>query len=169
MSCLRIFTGVNITPRTIESIRNACAEIQVTQYPPTRKILSEIVEFSEENEIKTSVGTLIEKFWNRAFKSENQDYVSSFSSCDNRNCHLLHDTVLFPCPFLWTRTEPMLRDVLGKEALTDNDRKEVSYDLSKEIEEDGWDMLMKLESPMKVCGACGEKIFFKWESESGIE
>ena len=160
----------NITARTIESIRKASAEIQITQYPPTRKIANEILSFCEENGLKVLIDGPVKFFLRRILSDKNKSFRDIWFSCRSRYCHFLHGTVFFPCPRAWTQSDPKFRDVITKELLSESERNEYSYDLTGDIADDGWDILMKFESPISVCSKCGDKLeLFEWESEAGIK
>ena len=160
----------NITPETIETIKNSCTEIQVTQYPPTRRIASEIISFCENNGIKIYIGSPLKQFFRFTISGNDETIRKIWFVCESNYCHLLHDTKFFPCPRLWTHSYEKFKEFIKEGAFTESETSEYSYDLTKEIEEDGWDILMKFENPMTVCSKCGaRKILFEWESEAGIE
>ena len=160
----------NMTHETIKSIRNACAEIQVTQYPPTRKIADEIISFCENNGIKLFIGSPLKQFFKFVVAGNDESIRKIWLVCESNYCHFLHDTKFFPCPRLWTHSCEEFRDFITEGAFTESEASEYSYDLAEEIQDDGWDILMKFENPMSVCSKCGaKKVLLDWESETGIK
>ena len=156
----------NITRETIEAIKRSGAEIQITQYPPTRKIAGEIIAFCEQNGIKLSMSGLVREFNSFALPNRGVNAAKCWLECYRKYCKFLRGTNLYPCPMLWTYSEPSFRDIVKERALNESERREYSYDLSQDVSEDGWDILAKFETPMEICNKCGDKLsFFKWESE----
>ena len=158
----------NITPEMIEAVKNAGAEIQVTQYIPTRKVAGEIIAFCQENGVKISVGTLIKEFRELIFAKDKPtpDFNECWSVCASWYCHLLIGTILHPCTYVWVSHDPRFKEFQGKESVTESEYGEYSYDFAQDISDDGWDILAKLENPMEICRKCGNKrVSFKWESE----
>ncbi len=115
--------------------------------------------------MKLSISKPVSEFEDFAFSDNNVSYETCWLNC-TMFCRFLHGTKLYPCPMAWTHSEPMFRDILPKEnILTEDEISEYSYDLSQEMTADGWDILAKLDNPMKICSKCGDKkVFFKWES-----
>lgn len=158
----------NITPQTAEAIRNAQAEIQVTQYPPTQKIAEEIVAFCSENGLKLLISSPL-KYFHRSTANEYPDYVEAWSECGSRYCHFLHDTRFFPCPHLWTHSEPKFKEFLARAPITESEYEKYCCKLTDEIKDDGWDILLKMESPFELCQKCrGKPELFEWQSEIRI-
>lgn len=157
----------NMTRETIDAIKDTGAEIQVTQYPPTRKIAGDIVDFCHKNGMKLCMYPLLSKFYGFSFSCSNPDSEKCWLACrSNRYCHFLNGTVFYPCPMLWTYDNPKFRDIVGERVLTDIEHSEYSYDLAQDISDDGWDILAKFENPMEVCRKCGDtQTYFEWESE----
>ena len=157
----------NITPLTIEAIRNACAEIQVSLYPPSKEIAEQLIAFCEEKGIRLLLGSPITEFFKRDFREGDTDIRENWLACESRYCHFLHGTTFYPCPHVWSNTEPRFQEFITRRTISDSELKEFSYDLTQEIAEDGWDILSKFEVPMSICSKCGKrKVFFTWESEA---
>ena len=158
----------NITDLTAEAIRNAGAEIQVSQYPPTREIVPEFAEFCQEHGLKLSVSRPITQFFRRFVSGRDTDFREIWYTCESKDCHFLHGTSFYACPAVWTRTEPKFREIVGDRAFTEGECRGFLYDLEQEIDADGWDILMNIENPMELCRKCGDaKTLFTWESEQG--
>ena len=158
----------NITPLTVEAMRNAGAEFNVSQYPPTREIASEFIAFCQENGLRAVISRPVTKFFRRFVSGHDTDCGKIWYSCESKYCHFLHGTTFYPCPGFWTHSEPKFREILGKYAFTESEYSEYAYDLSKEVNDDGWDILRKFENPFELCKKCGDKKeLFTWESEAG--
>ena len=158
----------NITPLTIKAMRDAGAEFNVSQYPPTREIAPEFIAFCQENGLRVAITSPVKKFYRWIVSGRDASLEEIWFCCPNRYCHFLHSTTLYPCPLFWTHSEPKFREILGKNAFSESESREYSYDLSKDIADDGWDILAKIDNPFELCRKCGDKTeFFKWESEAG--
>ena len=158
----------NITPLTVNAMRNAGAMFDVSQYPPTREIAPEFIAFCQENGLRASISKPVREFFRRVVSDLNADYRLIWYACESKHCNFLHGTTLYPCPRVWTNCEPKFAEILGAYAFSESEVSQCSYDLSKDISDDGWDILFKLETPLKLCTKCGDKKeLFTWESEAG--
>ena len=156
----------NITNLTVEAIKNAGAEIYVSQYPPTREIVPEFAEFCRERGIKLYVSRPVTQFFMRFVSGHDADFRQIWYTCESRYCHFLHGTNFYACPAVWTYTEPKFREIIGDKFFTESECRGYVYDLLQDIDADGWDILAKIENPMKLCLRCGDtKTLFTWESE----
>ena len=156
----------NMTDETIAAVRNAGAEIQVTQYPPTRKIAEEITAFCREHGMKLSISGPVHDFFRGVITGEDTDAAECWFQCESRYCHFLNGTTFYPCPRIWTNSSGKFRDIVKDSPLSRSITDEYYYDLSREVSHDGWDILAKFETPMEICRKCrNAKVFFKWESE----
>ena len=158
----------NITDLTVQAVKNAGAEIQVTQYPPTREIAAEFIAFCQERGLKLHISRPVTQFFKRFVSGRDADYEHIWYTCESKYCHFLHGTTFYPCPGLWTHTDPKFIGIDGNNTFPESEAREYSYDLRQDINDDGWDILSKFEVPMKLCCECGDaKTLFTWESETG--
>ncbi len=157
----------NITPQTISAIKNSGAEIQVSQYPPSRKIADKIAAFCMDNGLKLYISDPVKEFSQRVISDKSTDVKKTWAMCLSKHCRFLRDTTLYPCWYVWAYSHPEFQDIITKErAVTESECAEVSYDLTKNLDVDGWDILAAIDGPMELCRKCGDKhLFFKWENE----
>lgn len=157
----------NITPEIISAIKNSGAEIQVSQYPPSREIADKIIAFCRYNGLKLYISSPVKEFSQRTISDKSTDVKKTWAICLSKHCRFLRNTTLYPCWYVWAYSHPEFQDIITKErAVTESECAEVSYDLTKNLDADGWDILAAIDGPMELCRKCGDKhLFFKWESE----
>lgn len=144
----------------INAIRECNVTIDISQYSPTRKIIEKIIIFTEKNRLKINISKEITKFFKQFNVEKKNDYEESYQNCVSRTCHLLRDGRLYPCPGLKLCFE-------NKEFLGMHIEKELVENNSFDIvsgEENGWEILKKIESPFEFCGYCNsEPEWFDWK------
>ena len=157
----------NITPQIISAIRNAGAEIQVSQYPPSREIADKIAAFCMDNGLKLYISSPVKEFSQRVISDKSTDVKKTWAICLSKHCRFLRNTTLYPCWYVWAYSHPEFQGIITKErAVTESECAEVSYDLTKNLDADGWDILAAIDGPLELCRKCGDKhVFYKWESE----
>ncbi len=145
----------------IGALRKCGVTVQISQYPPTRKMIDEIIEFAYQNDIKFTISTPITEFFKMRLDEGNiSDPVRAWSKCISNSCHFLRDGRLYPCgkvffDFEWQDffDKPMsvkLRDAYSADIING--------------EEDGWAILSKLCAPFEYCMYCPETVeTYKWE------
>ncbi len=151
MSRIKIVTnGLLLT-----KIRNASSqylskhsniEIQVTQYPPTRKKAEQIIAFCREKHINLSISPPVEYFNvygnHSSFENTPEAKDDVWRNCPLKDCHFLREHRLFFCITAWVEEE-----YYGK------DMSNASFDIVSG-KESGWEILSKLENPFFLCTYC---------------
>lgn len=168
-SDIRIVTNGLILSKTstniIKAIKECGATIDISQYPPTRDIIEDIICFADDNQVKIQIGLEIKSFF-ASLKSDvnyNTNVERIFSSCISKTCYFLKDKRLYPCPLgiLLYENRDFLELDISKEAVMSN-----SFDLI-EGDESGWDILKKLFYPNGFCKYCTEQRVFAWDTSRG--
>ena len=145
---------------TLEYLRtHRGVEVQVTQYPPTRKLAEEIIAFCKEKKITMTLSSPIEYFYDygekSAFENEPEAMMDKWESCCLKDCHFLREHRLYFCIKCWVEEE-----FFGK------DMENASINIIDD-NINGWEILSTIESPFYVCAYC--QFFFpqiKWSAPS---
>ena len=139
-----------ISEKLKKSIQENGVRFAITQYPPTIKMLPQIVEFLENNSIDYILEPPVERFM-RFFTKKQQDINLVYSKCLTVNdCKLLRRGRLYPCPqicFLYEKKEYLQMQ------FEDTERDSCSFELYKTSDDD-WDMLLRLRKPFSMCRFC---------------
>ncbi len=132
--------------------------VEVSQYPPTRKIAEKIITRFEDNGVMVVIGRLISSFMKR---EEYDFHVGSYSSdvvfnnCPDRSCHTLRDGKLMICG-------TVLKMLKSNSVMAVEESKHYTIDLNKGGY-DGWDSLMLLEKPIPLCSMCHNSLIRSYE------
>lgn len=154
----------NMSLHIMEAIKNSQAVIEVTQYPPTRNVLTKILAFCDKNQIKVTVGEPVTKFMRHISVTENPNWKNAYWKCIGRTCHFLRGTRLYPCGVIPLRYEK--QGFLGI-TITEETRDNYSFDLINGTES-GWEILKMIQNPFEFCKNCTEEPeWFEWEVSSG--
>lgn len=167
-SDLRIVTNgllfPGISEKVIKAIRECNAIIDISQYPPTRRMIGTILEFAEENQIKVKMGKEIIQFKKQIVPGINNDYEAARKYCMSSSCHFLRGNRLYPCAAVLLYENKKLLELDISEQFVNRN----SIDLINGSE-DGWNILKKVKTPSEFCKYCDSKIeLFEW-SVSGKE
>lgn len=155
-----------INERIAASMRNANAQLQISQYPPTGKLLDEIIFFCEEKNIQLQISEPVTEFFDMEDSGLNRGFQEKWNICGSKNCHFLNGTRLYPCIGMWVRHRFEKEFPEGR-GVNDYENDAFSFDLKSPVSLDGWDMIKKMENPFQICEKCGDKIvWFQWESEA---
>ena len=121
-------------------------EIQVTQYPPTRKLAEEIIACCKKKKITMTMSSPIEYFNDygekSAFENEPEAMMDKWKNCYLKDCHFLREHRLYFCIKCWVEEE-----FFGK-----NMEKASVNIVDDNI--NGWEILSAIESPFYVCAYC---------------
>lgn len=149
-----IFSNGLLITKISEKLKKVIQEngvrFAITQYPPTIKMLPQIVGFLENNSIDYILEPPVEKFM-RFFTKKEQDINLVYDKCLAVNdCKLLRRGRLYPCPQICFMHEK--KDYLGL-IFEDSERENCSFDLYGSAGND-WDMLLRLRKPFSMCRFC---------------
>jgi Molybdenum cofactor biosynthesis enzyme len=151
--------------QVINSIVNCGAVIDISQYPPTRNMIDEILEFAEINELKVEVGKKITEFFAQYSLKHSGDLNEIFSNCISKTCYFLRGQRLYLCPSVALTYEN--REFLGFD-ISEETMMKNSFDLIQG-KEDGWDMLKKMSLPNDFCRYCTNVEWHKWSISKDIK
>lgn len=154
-----------ISDETVTAIRESGAIIDVSQYPPTRYMVENILLFAQKKDLKIQLESKIEKFFKNIKKSASvfsNETERIYSECLSRNCHFLRKGYLYVCGAPILRWEN--KDFLGLN-IKKEDVDNASFDLING-KEDGWEILKKCLSPYDFCKYCTSTQYFEWDVSS---
>ena len=151
---IKIATNGLLIPKTsdflIKTMRDYNIEFDITQYPPTTKIINKIIGILRENRIKYTLYPPIKSFLIRMSMGETDHNEVFYNGCLSKTCTFLRSNKIFVCPHI-----PMLyecRDYFGFDISMDEFRKNCIELDNEEI--DGWDILERINSPFTMCRFC---------------
>lgn len=122
----------------------------ITQYPPTIKMLPQIIEFLDNASIEYILEPPVEKFM-RVFTRKEQDKENVYNKCILINdCKLFKEGRLYPCPQICFLHEK--KSYLDLE-FEDEERDGCSFDLYESTQSD-WEILLRLRKPFSLCRFC---------------
>lgn len=141
------------------------AVFQISQYPPTRKRMNEIISWANKMQVTIQVSQPVVSFFagiSRKRDKKNIDHV--FNSCISKECHFMRDTFLMPCAFPWIVEE--YGGFLEIDATKNMFLKNI-VDIGN-LELDGWEILQKYNYKNDYCIFCaGEYKMHEWRN--GLE
>ena len=153
-----LFPKINI--KTIEAIRKCGVFVEISQYPPTRKMIGDIITFAQNNNIRIIVGNRITKFMRQLDVNINENFQLAHQMCMSKSCHFLREGHLYPCGWvcLLYENRKFFDLDISKEMVDRN-----SIDLFNEAES-GWDILKKITEPSEFCKYCSSNPeWFDWK------
>lgn len=147
-----------ISEQTVEAITECRAIIDISQYPPTRRMVEKIITFVQEKNLKIEIGEEITKFFAQKGLGTAEDSERIWTNCASKKCHFLRGKCLYFCPavILFYENQEFLELNITKEGLHKN-----SFDLV-DGEENGWEILTRLLCPFEFCKYCSDKEWFDW-------
>ena len=151
--------------KIVESIKKCGAVIEISQYPPTRDIIENVIEFLERNQLKFEISKEITEFFSCVGFSSIEDSKRIFSNCVSKTCYFLRGSRLCCCPAvaLFYENSEFLELNISKEIMIKN-----SFDLI-EGTENGWEILKKIFYPNDFCRYCTDVEWHKWSNSKKIK
>lgn len=155
---IRIITNGLLLPKidrgVFDVIRNCGVQIGVSEYPPTRKMMDQILEIGSENGIEIYIENeiYIEEF-EKNLSYTNEDYITAWKNCNDSECHLMANGRIYTCSVMVRNYE--WQNYFGLH-ISEEELEECSADILCGAE-DGWEILAKIGAPAKVCKYCSIK------------
>ena len=88
-----------LTDDVLEVIRDNGVKFDISNYPPTRKMLSRIKERLEQFSIEYDLGFPMDFFFRTILEYPSNDPVPAFNNCIFTHCHMLGHGKLSPCSY----------------------------------------------------------------------
>ena len=166
---IRIATNALLIPSlaqsTLDSIRDNDAQIDISLYQPTMKVIDKVKNILDENHIVYNNSTLTERYANVIInfgkglsRKATNDPNLALAKCGSKNCHLLRDGKLYKCP----------RDALIYKFADTFDIHDFPAPMGIDIHAENFTaMLRQLDTlPIEMCKTCGKGKSVKWEAPS---
>ncbi len=161
---IRVVSNGLLLPRTeehmIEAIRRCGAVISISQYPPTRRMVENILEFAWQNNVEIEIGTNITEFFAglKSNGADTEDIRKVYQECESKTCYFLRKERLYGCPAIILLYEN--REFFGLD-ISEEDVYRNSFHVMDGTE-NGWEILKKLSRPNEFCKYCTERKWFDW-------
>ena len=160
---IRVVSNGLLIPTCSEELLIAMREtgttFDITQYPPTSKIVDKIRKRCCENGVQVNISEPVTQFFAASDGSVEYNIMESWNVCESRSCHFLHNGEMSVCG------APIIAKILGdktesKAKYSVNDIVNI-YDANLTSEE----FIKKMSSPITMCKYCDkvEKNFFDWQ------
>lgn len=147
----------SIPDRLKDVMRKTVTTFDISQYPVIKNRISDIMEYLSSIKIGYQLEPLTNRFWIRTTIGNNIPEKSFMGNACSRTCTFLREGRLFDCPqipLLYEKREYFGFNIDKDEYLTS------SLQLSKNMPENGWDILNYLSVPKKMCRFCSYD--FEW-------
>jgi len=150
--------------KVIEVLKKHNVRVRITQYPVTARMIPDMVTFLEKNNLKYSISPLVEEFDRFLHRKENKEQIGRF--CANGRCNVYQLCYHIYNGRICTCNIPfdlyMHKDYLGLD-ITKEEVEKVSVDLTNG-KENGWEILIKINTIHELCRYCGEIENEKWSN-----
>lgn len=164
-SDIRVVTNGLLIPKikkeVLNTIRDNNVKLDISLYPPTLDIKSELESLLDGYDVRYQFSPLIKKF--KSFRLEQGTYSAedNYKLCESRNCHFLEDGKIAICP----------RPIVYKRKKVRDER--IDLEMKKNIidlydnEIDGNDILKRFSKPIDICKYCNtvDSEMFDWRTE----
>lgn len=147
-----------ISDAILERISKLNFVIDISVYPPTEKILTELITKLEKNELKYELSPQITEFRKRMDLSGTADRQHAYDICVSKQCHFYHNGYLSACPAPYVIKHYCQAFKIDVQ-VADEDRLSIwKPGLTSEA------IVKKMNSPMDICRLCKESEVFQWEA-----
>ena len=140
------------------------AIFQISQYPPTRKCMNEIISWANKMQVTVQVSPPVTFFYAVLSRNRDKDLKKVFNNCISKACYFMRDNYLLPCPFPWIAKE--YSDYLE---LPDTSEMLINNVVNlKNTTLDGWEILKKFYFNNDYCTFCSDNyMVHEWECGAG--
>lgn len=145
--------------RVFEEMKKCNAELYISNYPPTVKLMDDITDICASLGVKVSFSEPVIDFFATSDGSDIFDIKESYDACESKTCHFLYDGTVSLCGF------PIIYKKLGNKiesniVVNDDDIIDL-YDekLTSAI------LMKRMNSPITMCKYCDKKNkkWFNWQ------
>ncbi len=154
---IRVVTnGLLVTEMTTEliaTIKQNHAILDISQYPPIRKRLNEIIRFLDDHGIVYIIGEPISEFMVRLSDGSTDPEDVFYGNCLSNMCTFLRNVRLYVCPHipLLYEQQDFFNINISEDELISNSIDILDDSIS------GWDILNRIEIPFSLCRYCSRK------------
>lgn len=142
----------------LETIAKQKIVIDISVYPPTERILSEVIKKLREYGLKYETSPKITEFRKRMDLRGIADQQKAYDTCVSKQCHFYHNGYLSACPAPYVIKHYCKRFGIDID-VSDQDRLSIwQQDLTSEM------IVKKMNSAMDICRLCREPEVFQWKA-----
>ncbi len=139
----------NLSGKLADSMKKSGAIFDITQYPPTRAIMSTIIDVLRKTGVDYSVSPPVKEFEIRMSKGDSEP-SSVFDCCEYKTCTFLRNRRLYVCPNIPMTYEN--REYLGFD-ITESEIQSCGINIF-DSEIDGWRVIKRLNDSFSLCRFC---------------
>jgi hypothetical protein len=149
----------NCDEKLLITMRENGAQFDVSQYPPTEKIVDNIIDRCNKYGVNVNISPLINYFFASSDGSTVSDVESNWNSCESQHCRFLYNGKMAVCGVplinMVMKEKTKFKGVIEEQDIVD------LYDPNLTSEE----FVKKMNSPISMCKYCDKnnKKFFEWE------
>ncbi|MCQ2497608.1 MAG: radical SAM protein [Lachnospiraceae bacterium] len=159
---IRVVSNGLLIPKIGDDVMKAIADnnatLEITQYPPTAKIVNQIEAKCKQFNIPLFVSPLVKEFFSSSDGSEIGDIQENWDRCEVKICHFLCDGYLAVCGAPIFVKE--MADKIDYKGVVD--KKDMINIYDNELT--GEKLVELMNTPINFCKYCVKTRFFKWES-----
>ncbi len=149
----------------LREISKLGAHLEISAYPVTLSKKNEIEEIIREAGIDYRFTEPIKEFMRFRSKKGENNCGDAYAVCPIKQCHFLRNGMLSNCsfPIIYTQLDTFMKNVF--------EFVEEDYVYLYEEEINGWDVINRIEFPIKACRYCesARVQFFPWEGNYGSD
>lgn len=175
LSDIRIVTNGLLLPKIseelISTVQTCAVQFDITQYPPTRKLLPQIIGFLNRKHLRYDVTKEVGEFWHKFYCKGNADIKKAFfdycsagqgsiGGLKAGTCVFLRKGRLYACAPMAMLYE---KQDFFQFHISQEERNESSVDIINGAET-GWEILAKLNRPASLCRFCGKPAPTEWKT-----
>lgn len=156
---IRIVSNGLLIPRLdderLKTIKENNCKFDISNYPPTRKMLSQIKTRLESFNVEYSLGFPLYFFFRNILEHPSDDPAPAFRNCIFTHCHMLNHGKLSPCSY--AQCIPRLNETFGLH-YPETDYVNIYSDIT------GEEIIRRFNRPHEFCKCCGRAIIpIKWQ------
>lgn len=157
---LRITSNGLLIPKlskeTLKILHDFDVWFDISNYPPTRKILNEISLILNDAGVGFEIGFPMNYFFRTMKEERHENGELAFKNCMFTHCHMLGSGKLAPCSYAWCA--PRFNEYF-KTSLPEDDFFDIYSDVS------GKEIINAFSAPHKFCNHCSMAMIpYRWES-----
>lgn len=159
LSDIRIVSNGLLIPKldtgTLAVIKEADCKFDISNYPPTRKMFTQIKAKLESAGIEYDLGFPMNFFFRNILEHPSDDPAPAFNNCIFTHCHMLSHGKLSPCSY--AHCTGRLNAEYGFD-YPETDTIDIYSDIT------GEEIIKRFNAPHEFCKCCGKGIIpFRWQ------
>lgn len=143
---------------TLKKLADQKIVIDISVYPPTERILAEIVHRLDECGLNYETTTKISEFRKRMDLKGDANPKKAYDTCVSKQCHFYHNGYLSACPAPYVIGHYCQHFGVNVDVAADDRISIWKEDLNSDL------IVSKMNSPMDICRLCKDPEVFLWEA-----